>query len=129
MALSISSLSFFVSTWVSASGVGFGWSVVWEENWYLGSVDAGRAYHATELIGSFPKEHQVPILIDQGCADGFLANQLLPKNLTAAAAEAGYKPITLRMQPGYDHSYYFISTFMKDHIDHHATALGLRAKL
>lgn len=96
---------------------------------YLGSVEAGKAYDATELIKTFPKEHQVPILMDQGTADGFLPNQLLPKNLTASAAENGYKPITLRMQPCYDHSYYFISTFMKDHIDFHATALGLRSKL
>merc|ERR1711997_427578 len=79
---------------------------------------------ATELIKDYPKEHQAPILIDQGTADGFLANQLLPKNLTSAADKAGYRPITLRMQPGYDHSYYFISTFMKDHIEHHATTTG-----
>merc|ERR1712179_433428 len=96
---------------------------------YLGSVEAGKEYDATELIRNFPKVHQAPILIDQGTADGFLANQLLPKKLTAAAAAAGYMPINLRMQPGYDHSYYFISTFMKDHIQHHATALGVRAKL
>ena len=96
---------------------------------YLGSVEAGKEYDATELIRNFPKVHQAPILIDQGTADGFLANQLLPKNLTSAAAAAGYIPINLRMQPGYDHSYYFISTFMKDHIQHHATALGVRAKL
>ena len=44
---------------------------------------------------------------------------------SAAAAKKGY-PITCRMQAGYDHSYYFISTFMRDHIDHHARALGLR---
>ena len=96
---------------------------------YLGSVDAGKAYDATELIKSFPKQNQVPILIDQGAADSFYPNQLLPKNLAAAASESGYKPITLRIQPGYDHSYYFISTFMKDHIAHHATALGIRSKM
>jgi len=96
---------------------------------YLGSVDAGKAYDATELIKNFPKQNQVPILIDQGAADSFYPNQLLPKNLAAAAADSGYKPITLRMQPGYDHSYYFISTFMKDHINHHATALGIRSKM
>merc|ERR1711936_610175 len=96
---------------------------------YLGSVEEGKAYDATELIKDYPKEHQAPILIDQGTADGFLANQLLSKDLTSAADKAGYRPITLRMQPGYDHSYYFISTFMKDHIEHHATALGVRAKL
>merc|ERR1712223_2176346 len=96
---------------------------------YLGSVEAGKVYDATELIKDFPKQNQVPILIDQGAADSFYPNQLLPKNLAAAAADSGYKPITLRMQPGYDHSYYFISTFMKDHINHHATALGIRSKM
>ena len=96
---------------------------------YLGSVDAGKAYDATELIKSYPKENQAPILIDQGAADGFYPNQLLPKNLTAAAKESGYKPIELNLRPGYDHSYYFISTFMKDHISHHAAALGIRSKI
>merc|ERR1712038_1292533 len=90
---------------------------------YLGSVEAGKAYDATELILKYngPK---APILIDQGTADGFLSNQLKPTNFTAAAASNRY-PINLRMQALYDHSYYFISTFMRDHIRHHATALGL----
>merc|ERR1711997_165601 len=96
---------------------------------YLGSVEAGKAYDATELIKNYPKENQAPILIDQGAADGFYPNQLLPKNLTAAAKESGYKPIEQNLRPGYDHSYYFISTFMKDHIAHHATALGIRSKM
>ena len=94
---------------------------------YLGSVEAGKAYDATELV----KKHSGPkpsILIDQGTADGFLYNQLKPDNFAAAAAEAGY-PCQVRLQPLYDHSYYMISTFMRDHIDHHARALGLRAKL
>ena len=94
---------------------------------YLGSVEAGKAYDATELVRSYsgPKPS---ILIDQGTADGFLRNQLKPENFAAAAAEAGY-PCQVRLQPLYDHSYYMISTFMRDHIDHHARALGLRAKL
>ena len=96
---------------------------------YLGSVEAGKHYDATELILKYPKQNHAPILIDQGTSDGFLKEQLHPKSFTAAAADAGYKPITLRMQPCYDHSYYFISTFMKDHINHHATALGIRPKL
>merc|ERR1711978_601043 len=79
---------------------------------YLGSVDAGKAYDATELIKSYPKENQAPILIDQGAADGFYPNQLPPKNLTAAAKESGYKPIELNLRPGYDHSYYFISLLL-----------------
>merc|ERR1719454_1461984 len=94
---------------------------------YLGSVEAGKAYDATELVSSYsgPK---VPVLIDQGTADGFLENQLKPKNFFIAAAKNGYN-VELRMQPLYDHSYYFISTFMRDHIDFHARALGLRPKL
>lgn len=90
---------------------------------YLGSVEAGKDYDATELIKKYDGP-QVPILIDQGTADGFLESQLKPENFAAAAASKGY-PINLRMQPLYDHSYYFISTFMRDHVRHHATALGL----
>ena len=71
---------------------------------------------------------QVPVLIDQGTADGFLEPQLKPKNFFLAAAKNNYN-VELRMQPLYDHSYYFISTFMRDHIDFHARALGLRPKL
>ena len=64
---------------------------------YLGSVEAGKAYDATELV----KKHSGPkpsILIDQGTADGFLYNQLKPDNFAAAAAEAGY-PCQVRLQP------------------------------
>ena len=92
-------------------------------NGYLGSVEAGKAYDATELMLAY-QGPQAPILIDQGTQDGFLQTQLKPENLAAAAAKANY-PITLRMQPLYDHSYYFISTFMRDHVHHHAAALGL----
>ena len=94
---------------------------------YLGSVGAGKEYDATELVKTYsgPKPH---ILIDQGAADGFLNNQLKPSNFSAACGDAGY-PVQVRMQPYYDHSYYFISTFMRDHVDHHARALGLRPKL
>ena len=117
---------------------------------YLGSVEAGKAYDATELVSNYdgPKVAleellkllffqqikfelvfcQVPLLIDQGTADGFLDNQLKPKNFFMAAAKNNYN-VELRMQPLYDHSYYFISTFMRDHIDFHARALGLRPKL
>jgi S-formylglutathione hydrolase len=63
------------------------------------------------------------ILIDQGSADSFLENQLKPDLLEAACREAGQK-LTLRMQPGYDHSYFFIATFVADHIAWHAKRLG-----
>ena len=88
---------------------------------YLGSVEAGKAYDATELMLKYsgPK---APILIDQGTADGFLKDQLKPENFASAAAKNSY-PVTLNMRPLYDHSYYFIATFMRDHVDFHARAL------
>lgn len=66
------------------------------------------------------------LLVDQGEADGFLAEQLRPHLLDEACKAAGI-PLTLRLQPGYDHSYYFISTFMADHLRWHAERLEARA--
>jgi S-formylglutathione hydrolase len=62
------------------------------------------------------------LLVDQGEADGFLADQLKTHLLAEACARAG-QPATIRMQPGYDHSYYFISSFMADHVCWHAERL------
>ena len=62
------------------------------------------------------------ILVDQGEADNFLREQLQPERLERACAEAGI-PLELRMHPGYDHSYYFISTFMEDQLHWHAARL------
>ena len=88
---------------------------------YLGDDRAAwRAHDATELVAT--AEERLPILIDQGDADEFLEKQLRPELFHAACAAAGH-PLTLRMQPGYDHSYYFIATFMGDHVAHHARAL------
>ncbi|MBE1277105.1 S-formylglutathione hydrolase [Enterovibrio baiacu] len=64
----------------------------------------------------------LPMLIDQGDADQFLHEQLKPENLLQAAEEVGY-PLELRMQEGYDHSYYFISSFIEDHVRFHAKHL------
>ena len=64
----------------------------------------------------------LPMLIDQGEADNFLVEQLKPAALQDAAERAGY-PLTLRMQPGYDHSYYFIASFIDEHLRFHARAL------
>ncbi|MBV9654626.1 MAG: S-formylglutathione hydrolase [Acetobacteraceae bacterium] len=64
-----------------------------------------------------------PILVDQGTADQFLAEQLHPDALERAAAASG-QDLTLRRQDGYDHSYWFIQTFMPDHIQHHAGRLN-----
>jgi S-formylglutathione hydrolase len=63
------------------------------------------------------------LLVDQGEADNFLEGQLKTHLLSEACADAG-QPATIRMQPGYDHSYYFISTFMADHLRWHAERLG-----
>ncbi|MOA55863.1 S-formylglutathione hydrolase YeiG [compost metagenome] len=62
------------------------------------------------------------MLVDQGERDDFLAVQLKPEALRQAAEAAGH-PLTLRLQPGYDHSYYFIASFIEDHLRHHAATL------
>ncbi len=88
---------------------------------YLGDDHAAWAqYDASELIKStgFPG----PILIDQGLADKFLSDQLNPEVFEAACREAD-QPLILRRQEGYDHGYFFISTFMEDHLRHHALQL------
>jgi S-formylglutathione hydrolase len=64
-----------------------------------------------------------PILVDQGTKDQFLDTQLKPELLRTACEQAGV-PLQLRMQEGYDHSYYFIATFIEDHLRHHAGQLG-----
>jgi S-formylglutathione hydrolase len=64
----------------------------------------------------------MPLLVDQGGADEFLETQLQPELLEAACADAGFE-LTLRRQPGYDHSYFFIATFIGEHIAYHARAL------
>lgn len=89
---------------------------------YLGSDSAAwRAHDAVALI-SDGKRPAGDILVDQGAADSFLAEQLRPELLDAACKAAGID-LTLRMQPGYDHSYNFISSFMEDHIRWHAARL------
>jgi len=88
---------------------------------YLGAdKQAWRDYDATELVAG--KAYPGPILIDQGSADQYLAAELLPEKFAAAAAKSGQQ-LNLRMQPGYDHGYYFIQTFMADHLRHHAELL------
>jgi S-formylglutathione hydrolase len=79
-----------------------------------------EAWDATCLIdtGSVPP----PLMIDQGTADEFLAEQLYPQNLQAVC-EAHKIPLIFRLQPGYDHSYHFIATFIGEHIAFHAKAL------
>jgi S-formylglutathione hydrolase len=88
---------------------------------YLGPDRAvWRDYDATALIEDGAR---VPdILVDQGTADGFLENQLKPELLEAACTRAGI-PLTLRRQEGYDHSYFFIASFVEDHLRWHAARM------
>jgi S-formylglutathione hydrolase len=90
---------------------------------YLGS-DRGRwsAYDAVELVKA-GKRFEAELLIDQGTSDKFLDGQLQPERLAEACAAAGQR-LSLRMRDGYDHSYYFIATFIEEHLRHHARALG-----
>ena len=88
---------------------------------YLGdNREAWKAYDSCELIAK--AKQQLPMLIDQGEGDNFLAEQLKPENLVAAAKEVGY-PLELRMQEGYDHSYYFIASFIDEHLKFHQSFL------
>jgi S-formylglutathione hydrolase len=88
---------------------------------YLGDDrDAWRAWDASELVAT--AREKLPILVDQGEADEFLATQLRPDLLETACGAAGH-PLTVRRHAGYDHSYYFIASFIGEHIAHHARAL------
>ncbi|MCR8923281.1 S-formylglutathione hydrolase [Dasania sp. GY-MA-18] len=88
---------------------------------YIGTnKEDWRQYDATELVAK--AERQIPMLVDQGTADNFLVEQLKPVLLQQACDAAGY-PATIRMQEGYDHSYFFMSSFMADHIAFHAKYL------
>ena len=90
---------------------------------YLGDDRASwNAYDAVELINSGRKTNG-PILIDQGLGDNFYKEQLKPELFGEACEKAG-QDVQIRLQEGYDHSYYFISTFMEDHLRHHAKLLA-----
>jgi len=88
---------------------------------YLGSMEAGKEYDAVVLADSYAGP-PTPLLVDQGTSDPFLPKLQVDK-LYDAFKRNGL-PIELRMQPLYDHSYYFISTFMEDHVKFHAKALS-----
>ena len=88
---------------------------------YLGSDHSTwAAYDATALIASQPRSDT--ILVDQGTGDKFLDEQLRPGALTTAARASGQR-LELRMRPGYDHGYYFISSFVEEHLRFHAARL------
>jgi len=92
---------------------------------YLGEDEADWAqYDATELVANPHKAlSKANILIDQGADDNFLAEHLRPEIFADACKTSG-QATTLRMQDGYDHSYYFIATFIEDHLRHHADGLS-----
>ncbi|MFL0798565.1 MAG: S-formylglutathione hydrolase [Cellvibrionaceae bacterium] len=86
---------------------------------YLGEDKSTWAeYDSALLMERCSPEAHLPMLVDQGDADNFLNDQLLPGELQGSANKVGY-PLTLRMQPGYDHSYFFISSFIEDHLNFH----------
>jgi S-formylglutathione hydrolase len=91
---------------------------------YLGTDEAAwRSYDAAELMSGMQAPFPQGILIDQGLADKFLAEQLHPDAFEQACRKAG-QPLELRRHPGYDHGYYFISTFVEDHLRFHRERLG-----
>jgi S-formylglutathione hydrolase len=99
----------------------------WGEKAFSGYLGAERsrwlAHDASALMQAQAKApYPQGILIDQGLADKFLADQLHPQHFEAACAQAG-QPLTLRRHAGYDHGYYFIQSFLADHLAHHGSAL------
>lgn len=89
---------------------------------YLGANREMWAHYDASLL-LMNKGCSLPILVDQGEADNFLAEQLKPQALVAAAKQV-QADLTLRMQPGYDHSYYFIASFIEDHLRFHVQHLN-----
>jgi S-formylglutathione hydrolase len=90
---------------------------------YLGDDrNEWERYDASRMIPDAAEK--LPLLIDQGSEDEFLSEQLKPGALEQACL-GDHHPLTLRIQEGYDHSYFFIATFIEDHLRHHAKALGL----
>ncbi len=88
---------------------------------YLGDDrEAWKAFDACELIAQ--ASERLPLLVDQGLDDEFIDRSLRPELLQAACARAGH-PLDLRLRPGYDHSYYFVASFIGEHVAHHAQAL------
>lgn len=90
---------------------------------YLGAdAAAWQEWDSCVLMQASQATDAIPTLIDQGDADQFLAEQLQPARLAEVARQSAW-PLTLRVQPGYDHSYYFIASFIEDHLRFHAEHL------
>ncbi len=89
---------------------------------YLGTDESvWREYDASELMQN--AIHHIPALVDQGESDNFLVEQLKPESLTAASKKSNY-PLELTIHSGYDHSYYFIASFIDQHLSFHASYLN-----
>ena len=88
---------------------------------YLGEDrSTWAAYDPASLIAD--AKERLPILIDQGQADAFFATQLLGERFLAECQRADH-PVSYRLHEGYDHSYYFVASFVDEHVAHHAAAL------
>lgn len=102
--------------------------VPWGEKAFTAYLGTDRqvwaAHDASQLMAQAQNPFPTGILIDQGLADGFLTQQLQPELFKAACAQAS-QPLVLRTHEGYDHSYYFITTFIQDHMAFHAERLGV----
>lgn len=93
---------------------------------YLGDdKQQWKLWDSAELLKQAAQSDSFPILIDYGSADPFLEQQLMPESL-ATAANQSHWPVTIRTQPGYDHSYFFIATFIEEHLRFHARYLFKR---
>jgi S-formylglutathione hydrolase len=87
---------------------------------FLGSVEAGQTYDPTHLVAS--ASVSTPILVDQGSADAFLAENLLVEDFLAAAHKAGVK-VDYRFREGYSHNFWFVASFISEHFEFHARYL------
>lgn len=90
------------------------------ERYFGDDPEASQSHDAVELVRAGARSAH--ILVDVGSADRFVGEQLMPDLLQQACTERD-QPLTLRRQPGYDHSYFFVSSFVADHLAHHAQAL------
>jgi S-formylglutathione hydrolase len=100
----------------------------WGQKAFAGYLGADTSHWAAHDASALMSQHTTApfpagILIDQGLADSFLPTQLNPQ-LFEAACDIASQPLELRRHAGYDHGYYFISTFIADHLAHHARILG-----
>ncbi|MEW6981890.1 S-formylglutathione hydrolase [Colwelliaceae bacterium 6471] len=92
---------------------------------YLGgNVDSWAQYDASILMQNSHEESHLPALVSQGDSDDFLTEQLQPQALLSAAQKSHY-PLSYHLEQGYDHSYYFIATFIEQHLEFHAKYLGI----